>query len=175
MNSGSQSPKALGFWAAIGALAADQFSKVLLLYAFHFAAEPGVRVPVTPFFDLVMVWNRGISYGLFQAEGMMGTILLTVFSLAAMAALGWWLMRAERRILSLGLGLIIGGAIGNVIDRVLYGAVADFFYFHALGRGWYVFNIADAAITIGVVALLADAFGSGEDAGTKREPDNRSG
>jgi signal peptidase II len=175
MNSGSFSPKAVGIWAAIGALLADQLSKLLLLYGLGFAANPETRVPVTPFFDLVMVWNRGISYGLFQAQGLLGTVLLTAFSLVAMAALGWWLTRAERRILGFGLGLIIGGAIGNVIDRVCYGAVADFFYFHALGRGWYVFNIADAAITIGVLALLADAFGASEEAGPTREPDNRNG
>ena len=90
-----------------------------------------------------------------------------------MAALGWWLFQADRWILGLGLGLIIGGALGNVIDRVAYGAVADFFHFHAFGRGWYVFNIADAAITVGVVALLADAFGAHDNQGPKREPDNR--
>ncbi len=166
-------PLTLGIAAAIGALAADQGSKLALLYGFGFAANPETRVPVTAFFDLVMVWNHGISYGLFQADGWMGTLALTVFSLAAMAALGWWLLRAERAILGLGLGLIIGGAIGNVIDRVRYGAVADFFYFHALGRGWYVFNIADAAITIGVLALLADAFSASDEAGPTREPDNR--
>jgi signal peptidase II len=105
-----------------------------------------------------MVWNRGISYGLFQSEGAAGTILLTVFSLAAIAALSWWLLRTDRVVPALGLGLVIGGAGGNVIDRILYGAVADFFHFHAYGYHWYVFNVADAAITIGVIALLADTF-----------------
>ena len=89
---------------------------------------------------------------------MAGIVFLTLFSLAAVAALSWWLRSADRRFLALGLGLVIGGAIGNVIDRVIYGAVADFFHFHAFGHDWYVFNVADAAITVGVVALLLDAF-----------------
>jgi signal peptidase II len=117
-----------------------------------------------------MVWNRGVSYGLFQAGGLTGTVLLTAFSLAAVAALSWWLRSADRRLLSWGLGLVIGGALGNVIDRILYGAVADFFHFHAFGRDWYVFNVADAAITVGVVALLVDAFARPEAKNSDREP-----
>ena len=112
-----------------------------------------------PFFDIVMVWNRGVSYGLFQADGLLGTVLLTALSLAAVAALSWWLGGAKGRFLAAwALGLIIGGALGNVIDRVIYGAVADFFHFYAFGHDWYVFNIADAAITVGVIVLIADAF-----------------
>ena len=75
-----------------------------------------------------------------------------------MAALGWWLWRAERLSLSLGLGLVIGGALGNLIDRLVYGKVADFFHFYVHGYDWYVFNVADAAITFGVIALLYDAL-----------------
>jgi signal peptidase II len=151
-------PQRLGVFTAIAAFVADQVSKNLLLYGYGFKTmQPYERVEVLPFFDLVMVWNRGVSYGLLQQEGPLGTILLTLFSLAAVAALSWWLYKAEHRWLALGLGLLIGGALGNVIDRVLYGAVADFFHFYAWGRGWYVFNVADAAITIGVVVLLADA------------------
>ena len=148
-----------GAVAAAAALAADQASKALLLYGFNFRdMVPGDHIPVLPFFDLVMVWNRGISYGLFQSQGLSGTLLLTLFSLGAIAALTWWLTRTERAFPAIGLGLVIGGALGNVIDRIMYGAVADFFHFHAFGRDWYVFNIADAAISVGVVALLADAF-----------------
>jgi signal peptidase II len=84
--------------------------------------------------------------------------MLTIFSLVAVVALSWWLVRSERPILGVGLGLVIGGALGNVIDRILYGAVADFFHFYAFGHDWYVFNVADAAITVGVVVLLLDAF-----------------
>jgi signal peptidase II len=152
-------PLRWGIAAASVALAADQASKALLLYGCGFYdMGPGEHVQVLPFFDLVMVWNQGISYGLFQSQGVWGTLLLTLFSLAAIAALSWWLTRAERVFPAFGLGLVIGGALGNVIDRIIYGAVADFFHFHAFGRDWYVFNVADAAITIGVVALLADAF-----------------
>lgn len=152
-------PARWGIVVALAAALADQLSKNLLLYVFGFIGmQPGEQVTVLPVFDLVMVWNRGISYGLFQAGGLGGTIVLTLFSLGAIAALGWWLLRAERRFLAVGLGLVIGGALGNVIDRIIYGAVADFFHFHAFGRDWYVFNIADAAITVGVIILLADAF-----------------
>lgn len=151
-------PRRLGLVIAALALAADQISKNLMLYGFGFISmRPFERVEVLPFFDLVMVWNRGVSYGLLQQEGLLGTLILTLFSLGAVAALSWWLFKAEHRLLAAGLGLLIGGALGNVIDRILYGAVADFFHFYAWGRGWYVFNVADAAITIGVVVLLADA------------------
>jgi signal peptidase II len=164
-------PAREGALVAALALAADQASKNLLLYGFQFK-ELGreARIELAPFADLVMVWNRGVSYGLLQAGSLAGTIALTVFSLAAVAALSWWLGKADRRILAVGLGLVIGGAIGNVIDRVLYGAVADFFHFHAFGRDWYVFNVADAAITVGVVLLLLDAFLRREGANTDREP-----
>ena len=153
----------MGLATAGAALVLDQISKNLLLYGLDFAAQgPHAHIAVLPFFDIVMVWNRGVSYGLFQAEGMWGTILLTVFSLSAVAALSWWLKGAQSRFLALGLGLIIGGALGNVIDRVIYGAVADFFHFYAFGHDWYVFNVADAAIVAGVVVLIADAFVRGE-------------
>lgn len=148
-----------GWLVAAAALILDQASKNLLLYGLDFGRMgPLARIVVLPFFDVIMVWNRGVSYGLFQANGIAGTLLLTAFSLVAVALLAWWLTRADRLSLALGLGLIIGGALGNVIDRILYGAVADFFHFHAFGRDWYVFNVADAAITIGVVVLLGDAF-----------------
>jgi signal peptidase II len=163
------SPQRVGIFTALGAFVLDQLSKNILLYGVgfyvppnqcHFA--PGLRIPVLPFFDIVMVWNCGVSYGLFQAGGLWGTILLAAFSLAAVAALSWWLKGAESRFLGLGLGLIIGGALGNVIDRLIYGAVADFFHFYAFGHDWYVFNVADAAITLGVIALIVDAFVHGK-------------
>jgi signal peptidase II len=84
--------------------------------------------------------------------------LLIGFSLGMSVVLTWWLFRAEGRWLALGLGLVVGGALGNVIDRCVYGAVADFFHFHAFGKSWYVFNVADAAIVMGVVGILIDAL-----------------
>ena len=153
------SPRRAGWLVAFASLIADQLSKNYLLYGLDFRAlGPAARIPILPFFDLVMVWNRGVSYGLFQAGSFAGMLVLTVFSLVAVVALSWWLMRAERAVLGVGLGLVIGGALGNVIDRILYGAVADFFHFYAFGHDWYVFNVADAAITVGVVVLLLDAF-----------------
>jgi signal peptidase II len=105
-----------------------------------------------------MVWNPGISYGLFPAVGMGGVVFWVVLSLAAVVGLSWWLAKAENMLLAVGVGLVIGGALGNVIDRVIYGAVADFFHFYAFGHDWYVFNVADAAITVGVPVLLLEAF-----------------
>jgi signal peptidase II len=148
-----------GLLAAALALLLDQASKVLLLYSFHFKEmAPGSAIPVLPFFNLVMVWNPGVSYGLFPAHGPIGTALLALFSIAAVAGLGWWLWSAHRWSLAMGLGLVIGGAVGNLIDRLVYGRVADFFHFYFRGYDWYVFNIADCAITFGVGALLYDAL-----------------
>lgn len=149
----------VGLLVAGLAAAFDQIFKYLLLYEFDFInMRPFERVEVLPVFDLVMVWNRGISYGLLQADSLLFARLLTLFQLAAVTLLTWWLLRAERKFLGLGLGLVIGGALGNVIDRIRFGAVADFFHFHAGNFSFYVFNIADAAITLGVMVLLADAF-----------------
>jgi signal peptidase II len=149
-------------WGLISAAIAmflDQATKLLLLYVFDFRSmSPGESVSVLPFFNLVMTWNSGISYGLFPATGPFGTALLALFSLAAVAGLSWWLWHAERRALTIGLGLVIGGALGNLVDRLVYGKVADFFHFHAFSFDWYVFNVADAAITFGVIALLYDAL-----------------
>lgn len=161
-----------GLASAAIALALDQGSKLLLLYVLHFIEMgPGESVPVLPFFNLVMVWNPGVSYGLFPAHGPLGTALLAVFSLAAVGALSWWLWGAKRRLLAVGLGLVIGGALGNLIDRLVYQKVADFFHFYVRGYDWYVFNVADCAITIGVVALLYDALmrSEPETAGTNEQ------
>jgi signal peptidase II len=175
-------PARQGAIVAAAALAADQISKNVLLYGFEFHALcPPLPIPMgcpagielTPFLDLVMVWNRGVSYGLFQASGLTGTIVLVVFSLVAVGLLSWWLSTAPHRLLAWGLGLVIGGALGNVIDRIIYQAVADFFRFHAFGYEWYVFNVADAAITVGVVALLLDAFARPEAKNSDREPATR--
>jgi signal peptidase II len=135
-------------------LAADQLTKAWVLHRVDLSEGP---LRVTPFMDITLVWNRGISYGLFQAEGA-GRWVLVGFTVAAIAALLVWLIRARHPMVAFGLAAIVGGAIGNLIDRLVHGAVVDFVFLHAAGFNWYVFNIADAAIVLGVVALLLDSF-----------------
>ena len=149
-----------GLIAAVLALFADQASKLALLYWAGFAHLPdGASIPVLPFFNLVMVWNPGISYGLFPAHSVWGTAILITVSVAAIAGLSYWLWGTHSRSLAIGLGLVIGGAIGNnLIDRVVYGRVADFFHFYAFGYSWYVFNIADVAICLGAVAIVYEVI-----------------
>jgi signal peptidase II len=148
-----------GIAAALAALVLDQATKLLMLYGFDFREmAPGEGVSVLPFFNLVMVWNPGVSYGLFPAHGIWGTALLALFSVAAVIGLGWWMWSARHTALTVGLGLVIGGAVGNLIDRLIYGRVADFFHFYYENYDWYVFNVADCAITVGVGALLYDAL-----------------
>ncbi len=150
----------LGVTAAGIALILDQASKFWLLYIF----ELGQRgtVAVTPFFDLVLAWNTGISYGWFQNQGATGQTILLVVKVVAVILLALWMARSQTRVAVIGLGLIIGGAIGNAIDRFAYGAVADFALLHAQIGGktynWYFFNLADVAIVAGVAALLYDSL-----------------
>lgn len=146
----------LGLFVAGGVFAADQALKLWILFVYDLAARG--RVPVLPFLDLVMVWNRGISYGLFQQEGLIGRLVLLAISVAACVFLVFWLRRVVSRLEAWALGLILGGAAGNAVDRFAYGAVADFVLLHAGSFEWYVFNIADAAIVVGVVLLLYGAF-----------------
>lgn len=153
-------PLRAGIVAAVIALVLDQATKLWLLFVFELGRKGAVQV--TPFFDLVLAWNTGISYGLFQQDGPIGAAVLLGFKVIAVIALAIWMARSKTRLATIGLGLIIGGAIGNAIDRVAYGAVVDFALFHIQWGGktlnWYVFNIADAAIVVGVAALLYDSF-----------------
>jgi len=153
----------IGLACAAVALALDQGSKLLILYGLHFI-DPDVHhtIQILPFFNLVMLWNPCISYGICIASGTLGTVLIVILVMAAVAGLGWWLWHSERKILGAGLGLVIGGALGNLIDRLVYTRVADFFHFYVGRFDWYVFNIADCAIAVGVVALLYDAVRQSE-------------
>ena len=137
--------------------ALDQLSKMFLLYGAGFYHQPHT-IEVLPFFNLVMVWNPGISLGLFPASSIEGTVFLATFQMIAVGVLCWWLWGAKKPSLAMGLGMVIGGALGNLVDRLVYGRVADFFHLHAFGYSFYVFNVADAAITLGVVVLLYDAL-----------------
>jgi signal peptidase II len=150
----------IGLIAAVTALALDQASKFWLLSVFDIASR-GV-VHLAPFFDLVLTWNKGVSYGWFQTTSASGEMVLLGVKVAAVIGLGIWLARAHSALAATGLGLIIGGAIGNAIDRFTFGAVLDFALFHieiaGKDRDWYVFNLADVAIVAGVIGLLYDSF-----------------
>lgn len=132
----------------------DQLTKLWVLHGADFSNGP---IPALPFMDITLVWNRGISYGLFQTDGL-GRWVLVAVTVAGTAALTVWLLRARHKVVRFALAAIVGGAVGNLVDRVAYGAVVDFVHLHAYGWSWYVFNIADAAIVIGVLVLLWDSF-----------------
>ena len=153
----------LGLGIAIVTVALDQLHKYWMLAVYEIQNRG--RVPITPFLDLVYVKNTGISYGLFPQESDFGRYVLLALKLAAVVLLWIWLARAEQRLTALALGLIIGGAIGNAIDRLAHGAVVDFVLFHittpTFNFTWYVFNLADAAIVAGVIGLLYESFFGG--------------
>ena len=146
----------LGILAGLLVLVADQASKYWVLDILRLP-EIGT-IPVLPVLNLTMVWNQGVTFGLFHQTGAMGPYILAAVALAVVVALGIWLRRAETRLVAAALGVIAGGAIGNVIDRVRFGAVVDFLHAHAWGWSWYVFNVADAAIVCGVAALVLDGI-----------------
>lgn len=144
----------LGLAVAVFALLADQLHKYWMIEIFRIGEKE--RVEVTGFLDLVMVWNPGISFGQLPQDSDLGRSVLIGFSIAASIALLIWIIYAQTRLISVSVGLVLGGAIGNLIDRIVHGAVADFFSFHYAGYYWYVFNIADVAITLGVLGLILD-------------------
>lgn len=144
-----------GLIVAVPVILLDQVTKWWILYA---VMDPPRIIPVTDFFNIVLVWNRGVSFGMFGTESPWGPVLLSALALIISAGLVIWLRRVEERFLAAAIGLVLGGAIGNVIDRVQYGAVADFLDFHAFGYHWPAFNVADSAITVGVVLLLYDSL-----------------
>jgi signal peptidase II len=149
-----------GIIAALAVLALDQASKLWLLFVFDLPHRGAVKV--TPFLDLVLAWNVGISFGWFQSNSQIAQIILMIIKAVAVIVLAIWMARSRTLLATVALGLIIGGAIGNAIDRFAYGAVVDFALFHLQIGGntfnWYVFNLADVAIVAGVAALLYDSF-----------------
>jgi signal peptidase II len=167
--SGSTSAAARYFWGPLTALglvtavvtgAADQATKLWVLKVYDLAGKGAVEI--MPFVDFVLTWNTGISYGWFQQDGPLGQSALLALKVVAVALLWIWLARAGGRIAALSLGLIIGGALGNGIDRLAYGAVADFMLLHiktaTWSFNWYVFNLADVAIVAGVAGLLYESI-----------------
>lgn len=153
-----------GLLGAVGLLIADQLSKWWILEGLKLPAKG--NIDILPFFSLTMVWNRGISMGIPLGEslGRWGIIALTA---AISVWVAKWLFETPKKLEAWGLSLILGGAIGNIIDRFIHGAVVDFVHLHAGGYSFYVFNIADSAITIGVVLLLIDGL-----RGDKKGPKN---
>ncbi len=146
----------LRFGLVIGAAVAviDQLVKWWIV---DWLAEPPGFVEVLPFFNLVMVWNRGVSFGLLGDAGLAPYLMAGIAGLVVIG-LVVWLARVAQRLLAGSIGLIIGGALGNIVDRLRFGAVADFVDLHAGGYHWPAFNVADAAITVGVAVMLIDSL-----------------
>jgi len=142
----------LGLLIAAGVIFVDQVSKTYLVGLMQ---QYPAGIEVTSFFNLVMVWNKGVSFGMFAGGDMTRWILIGI-SVAISIVILVWLKKATNKPLTIGLGLVLGGAIGNIIDRIHYGAVADFFDFDLIFMRWPSFNVADMAIVCGVILLLLE-------------------
>ncbi len=161
-------PLAVGLVIAAVVVVLDQATKYAVFAWIRPAVMDGLEI--TGFFNLVRVWNQGVSFGLFASGSPWTPVLLSGLALAVSGALVWWLRRADSPRLVWALGLIIGGALGNAIDRSLYGAVMDFLDFHWAGYHWPAFNIADSAISVGAALLVWDALsGDGKSPKTSSE------
>lgn len=160
----------LGLMVALGVAVTDWLSKYAVLHLINLPARQNIQI--LPFLDFTMVWNRGVSFGMLQADHPYGRMALIGFTLAVSLAVLVWLWRNHDIVSAIALGGILGGALGNIYDRLMFGAVADFLDFHILGYHWYVFNIADAAISLGVTLLLIRTFWIGDEA---NEANKRSG
>jgi signal peptidase II len=148
-----------GRWIGVGlavlVLIVDQVTK---WWVINEVMNPPRVIPVTPFFNLVMGWNRGISFGLMNRESAFNAWVLPLVAVVIVVILSVWLWRNERTIVAIAIGLVIGGALGNVVDRLRYGAVADFLDFHAAGIHWPAFNVADTSITVGAAILVLESL-----------------
>jgi signal peptidase II len=156
----------MGMGLAAFVLIFDQLSKWVVLN--HLMVPPKTLL-VTSFFNIVLTWNRGVSFGLFSSTNFYGPWLLAAIAFAFIAVIILWVWQAETKIMALAFGAVLGGAIGNLLDRLRFGAVTDFLDFHALGYHWYTFNIADAAIVIGVALILFEYLRE-LSSGNKKQP-----
>ena len=162
----------LGLLIAAATATLDQLGKFAVLRYFGEPGCGGRRAEVTPFLDLVVTCNRGVSFGLFNQGAGMNAVVFSLIAAFVVAILVAWLVRVRTAFLAVAIGLVIGGAVGNVIDRVRLGGVVDFLYFHAGAWYWPAFNLADSAICLGVVAMLIDGLLGRRPTGeTKREED----
>ncbi|WP_010298520.1 signal peptidase II [Candidatus Odyssella thessalonicensis] len=148
-----KSLRIIGLICAFVLLVADQASKQAVLHWFY---NGGQALTVTPFFNIILAFNRGVSFGMLHADSPYGVYALLTLAVILSFLVGNWLWHAENKIQSICFGMILGGALGNIYDRVAYGAVVDFLDFHVLGYHWYTFNIADCGIVIGAILLLID-------------------
>jgi len=148
-----------GLLIAVLVIVLDQLTKWVALSGLNFGETP---ITVTSFFNLVLVWNRGVSFGMFNDAGDAGPWILSGIAIAVVLGLLYWLRQAENKLTIAALSLVIGGAVGNVIDRFRFGAVVDFLDFHIAEYHWPTFNVADAAICVGAVLLLLDGLLSPE-------------
>lgn len=147
----------LALIVALATIIIDQANKFWMLHVYDIESKG--RIWITPFLDFVFVKNTGISYSMFNQDSQEGQYILAAFAVVVSVLMWLWLNKASTgRLMTWSIALIIGGAIGNAIDRVLLGGVADFYSLHAFGFYWYVFNIADVAIVAGVIGLLYDSF-----------------
>jgi signal peptidase II len=144
-----------GVAVALTVLALDQASKWAVLEAL----APGQAVAVLPFFNLVLVWNQGVSFGLLSGVGAAAPWLVTALALAIAGLLIWWFRNETRGMARFAIALVLGGAFGNVLDRLRFGAVVDFLDFHLAGWHWPAFNLADTAVVCGAALLVLDSLG----------------
>jgi signal peptidase II len=145
----------LGLAVAAIVMVLDQISKWWIITA---VMQPPRVIEVTSFFNLVMAWNRGVSFSLFTHDAEFMPYVLVAVALGIVVFLLSWLRRADRAFLAFAIGVVIGGALGNVIDRLRFGAVADFLDFHVLGYHWPAFNVADTGISVGVALIVIDGL-----------------
>ena len=163
--------RTLGAAVAAAVLVADQATKAAVLS--H--VPEGRSTPLAPFLNLTLRWNQGVSFSLFTQDSTTGRAALLALTLTATALLAWWLKRDRSYLVALGLGAIIGGALGNAADRATHGAVVDFLDLHAFGRHFFVFNLADAAINVGVALLLIDLIFAADRSDEKKRPISQDG
>ena len=141
----------LGLSVALLVLVFDQVTKFLVA---NMLLADVSSIAVTSFFNIIKAWNTGVSFSIFSGGGKAGVYVLSAVALAIVAALIWWLKNEKNKLLQMSIGFIIGGAIGNVIDRLRFGAVFDFLDVHAFGKHWPAFNVADSFICIGAVLII---------------------